>query len=201
MSFIHRSRLRFSVFNDTDWDNLYAKETIAIEKQSMWQQQTESMTNQPDTALLQFILLVITFLVAYFLKKLRFSIYCGRTIRRAVGDFGVPIAVVVGTFVDQVIFSDVYTRVCFFGDVLWLCLAEKIFFQHVNMKKTFDLTRPDLRGWFVNPMGGGKDGMLPAWVIPATIVPAILVTILLYAEVEIIESVKFFLSELLFLSI
>jgi len=36
-------------------------------------------------------------------------------------------------------------------------------------------------------MGNDDEEYLPIWVIPASILPAILLTILMYAEVEIVE--------------
>lgn len=58
-----------------NWDNetLITNSTLHVEP-------SEKMTDQPDSALLQLILLIVTFLVAYGLKKLRLSIYCGRTV-------------------------------------------------------------------------------------------------------------------------
>lgn len=53
------------------------------------------------------------------------------------------------------------------------------------MPPTFGLTDPGKRPWVIDPMG--SHGRIPIWVIPAAIVPAVLVSILLFAEIEIIE--------------
>jgi HCO3- transporter family len=47
------------------------------------------------------------------------------------------------------------------------------------------LTAPDKRPWFIHPLG--IENALPTWIVFATIIPAILVSILLFAEIEIIE--------------
>lgn len=52
------------------------------------------MISQPNTALLSMILMFGTFFIAYFLRIFRNSKYLGRNARRALGDFGVPIAIV-----------------------------------------------------------------------------------------------------------
>ncbi|KAH9489557.1 Anion exchange protein 3, partial [Bulinus truncatus] len=50
--------------------------------------------NQPNTALLSLILVFGTFLIAYFLRIFRNSKFLGRSVRRALGDFGVLVALV-----------------------------------------------------------------------------------------------------------
>ncbi|KAG8182792.1 hypothetical protein JTE90_009106 [Oedothorax gibbosus] len=48
----------------------------------------------PNTALLSTILMIGTFYIAFFLRHFRNSKFLGRSARRALGDFGVPIALV-----------------------------------------------------------------------------------------------------------
>merc|ERR1711963_974162 len=57
-------------------------------------------TPQPNTALMSMILMFGTFFIAYFLRLFRNSQYLGRNARRALGDFGVPIAIVIMVLVD-----------------------------------------------------------------------------------------------------
>lgn len=53
----------------------------------------EEMSAQPNTALLSTILMLGTFFIGYFLKEFRNSVFLGERTRRALGDFGVPIAI------------------------------------------------------------------------------------------------------------
>lgn len=53
------------------------------------------------------------------------------------------------------------------------------------MPIVFSLTNTTARTWVVNPFGIDKH--IPSWVIAGSVLPAVLVTILLFAEVEIIE--------------
>lgn len=67
--------------------------------------------NMPNTALMSTILMLGTFLIAFFLRKFRNSKFLGRSVRRALGDFGVPIAIVAMTGVDELVVSKTYTEV------------------------------------------------------------------------------------------
>lgn len=58
------------------------------------------LINQPNTALMCTILCLGTFLGAYYLRIFRNSHYLGRSARRAFGDFGVPISIVVFALID-----------------------------------------------------------------------------------------------------
>ncbi|XP_014667430.1 PREDICTED: anion exchange protein 3-like [Priapulus caudatus] len=66
--------------------------------------------NQPNTALIGTILMLGTFLLAYCLKLFRNSQFLGRSARRALGDFGVPIAIAMMTLIDIVLLHDTYTE-------------------------------------------------------------------------------------------
>ena len=58
-------------------------------------------------------------------------------------------------------------------------------FQKLQVQDSVSPTRPDKRGWFINPMGMKEQ--LPVWIIFASIIPAFLIFILLFMEVEITE--------------
>lgn len=66
--------------------------------------------NQPNTFLLCVILTFGTFFIANLLRTFRNSNLLGRTARRAIGDFGIPIAIIIMTLLDYLI-KDVYTQV------------------------------------------------------------------------------------------
>lgn len=83
--------------------------------------------------------------------------------RRALGDFGVPIAIAVMVTVD-ILIKETYTEKLDVPDGL----------QPTNSTK---------RGWFINPMGQDKD--LPMWGIFAAAIPALLVFILIFMETMI----------------
>ena len=57
---------------------------------------------QPNIALLSMVLMFSTFLIAYALKVFRNSQFLDRRFRRALGDFGVPIAIAAMLLVDWV---------------------------------------------------------------------------------------------------
>ncbi|XP_029314379.1 anion exchange protein 3 [Cottoperca gobio] len=119
--------------------------------------------NQPNTALLSFVLMIGTFFVAFFLRKLRNSRFLGGKARRIIGDFGIPISILVSVLVDYSI-TDTFT-------------------QKLNVPSGFSVTSPDKRGWFISPFGDKQP--FPAWMMGASIVPAILVFILIFMETQI----------------
>ena len=59
--------------------------------------------NQPNTALLSLLLMFGTFAIAQYLRFFRNSKFLGRRVRRMLGDFGVPIAILVMVGVDMLI--------------------------------------------------------------------------------------------------
>ncbi|KAK5861462.1 hypothetical protein PBY51_022857 [Eleginops maclovinus] len=119
--------------------------------------------NQPNTALLSFVLMIGTFFVAFFLRKFRNSRFLGGKARRIIGDFGIPISILVSVLVDYSI-TDTYT-------------------QKLNVPSGFSVTSPDKRGWLISPFGDKQP--FPAWMMGASIVPAILVFILIFMETQI----------------
>lgn len=80
-------------------------------------------------------------------------------------DFGVPIAIVIAVGVDFA-FKDSVT-------------------QKLNVPTGLQVTNPDERGWFINPMGL-KD-TLPVWAPFAAVIPAFLLFVLLFMETHICE--------------
>lgn len=124
------------------------------------------LINQPNTALMCTMLCLGTFLGAYYLRIFRNSHYLGRSARRAFGDFGVPISIVLFVLVDYL--AGVETEK--------LLVPEGLTPTQAN------------RSWIVNP--AGTDGnSVPVWIIFACCVPALLVYILVFMETQISESV------------
>lgn len=121
------------------------------------------LINQPNTALMCTILCLGTFLGAYYLRIFRNSHYLGRSARRAFGDFGVPISIIVFVLIDY----------------LAMVKTEKLL-----VPEGLTPTIPD-RSWFVSPAGFEKP--IPFWVALACMVPALLVYILVFMETQISE--------------
>ncbi|XP_045910059.1 anion exchange protein 3 [Micropterus dolomieu] len=123
----------------------------------------DHILNQPNTALLSLVLMIGTFFVAFFLRKFRNSRFLGGKVRRIIGDFGIPISILLSVLVDIAI-PDTYT-------------------QKLNVPSGFSVTAPDKRGWFISPFGDKKP--FPTWMMGASIVPALLVFILIFMETQI----------------
>ncbi|XP_024078555.1 anion exchange protein 2-like, partial [Terrapene carolina triunguis] len=68
-----------------------------------------AVTGQPNTALLSLVLMAGTFFIAFFLRKFKNSRFFPGRIRRVIGDFGVPIAILIMVLVDFSI-RDTYTQ-------------------------------------------------------------------------------------------
>ncbi|XP_068186219.1 anion exchange protein 3 isoform X1 [Antennarius striatus] len=126
-------------------------------------QDVEYIRNQPNTALLSLVLMMGTFFVAFFLRKFRNSRFLGGKARRIIGDFGIPISILVSVLVDYSI-PDTYT-------------------QKLNVPSGFSVTSPDKRGWFISPFGDKQP--FPTWMMGASVVPAVLVFILIFMETQI----------------
>lgn len=107
------------------------------------------------------ILLAGTFTVAFYLKIFRNSHFLGRNARRALGDFGVPIAIALFVLVDYMI-PEVYTE---------------------KLSVPFGISPSDenSRGWLI------ALGPVPTWLPFAAVVPSILVYILVFMETHISE--------------
>lgn len=124
---------------------------------------SEYVINQPNTSLLSLVLMMGTFFLAFFLRKLRNSRFLGGKARRIIGDFGIPISILIFVLVDYCI-PDTYT-------------------QKLNVPSGFSVTSPEKRSWFISPMGQNKS--FPPWLMGASFVPAVLVFILIFMETQI----------------
>ncbi|XP_076649182.1 anion exchange protein Ae2 isoform X6 [Halictus rubicundus] len=124
---------------------------------------TGLLINQPNTALMCTILCLGTFLGAYYLRIFRNSHYLGRSARRAFGDFGVPISIIVFALMDYL--AKVKTEKLLVPEGLSPTIAD--------------------RSWIVSP--GGLKKPIPLWMAMACIVPALLVYILVFMETQISE--------------
>jgi len=121
---------------------------------------------QPNTALLSMILMFGTFFIAYFLRIFRNSQFLGRNARRALGDFGVPIAIVIMVLVDYSS-GDTYT-------------------EKLKVPEGLQVTNSEVRGWLISPLGTDTSP-LAVWAMFAAILPAILLYLLLFMETHICE--------------
>lgn len=117
--------------------------------------------NMPNTALFCTILTLGTFTVAYYLKLFRNSHFLGRNARRALGDFGVPIAITIFVMVDYFI-PAVYT-------------------EKLSVPEGISPSDPTARGWLVS------FGPVETWMPFMCGIPAILVYILIFMESHISE--------------
>ncbi|XP_028446767.1 anion exchange protein 3 isoform X1 [Perca flavescens] len=150
----------FKVFKEHPLMSMYPSDsTPATELQHA----DGAILNQPNTALMSMVLMMGTFLVAFFLRKFRNSRFLGGKARRIIGDFGIPISILFSVLVDYSI-TDTYT-------------------QKLNVPPGFSVTSPHKRGWFISPFGDKRP--FPTWMMGASIVPAILVFILIFMETQI----------------
>jgi len=123
-------------------------------------------TPQPNTALLSFILMFGTFFIAYFLRNFRNSQFLGRTVRRALGDFGVPIAIVIMVLIDYS-FDDTFT-------------------EKLSVPSGISVTNSSARGWVISPTGTAE-APLAVWAMFGSVLPAVLLYMLLFMETHICE--------------
>jgi len=119
---------------------------------------------QPNTALLTTILMFGTFTIACFLRMFKESKFFSSSVRRMIGDFGVPIAIIIMVLMDYLI-KDTYT-------------------QKLNVPDGLEPTDPT-RSWLVNPLNGG----FPVYMTFLAVVPALLVYILIFMESQITEMI------------
>ncbi|XP_059834283.1 anion exchange protein 2-like isoform X2 [Hypanus sabinus] len=118
---------------------------------------------EPNTSLLSLVLMAGTFFIAFFLRKFKNSRFFPGRVRRVIGDFGVPIAILIMVLVDYSI-QETYT-------------------QKLSVPTGLSVTSPKKRGWFINPLG--ENGDFPIWMMFASVIPAILVFILIFMETMI----------------
>ncbi|XP_031622600.1 anion exchange protein 3 isoform X2 [Contarinia nasturtii] len=119
--------------------------------------------NQPNTALFCTFLTLGTFALAYFLRIFRNSHFLGRTARRALGDFGVPIAIAVFVLIDYFLPS-VYT-------------------EKLRVPEGLEPSDTTKRAWLI-PM---ELDTIPIWLPFSCGIPALLVYILVFMETQISE--------------
>ncbi|KAK7789062.1 hypothetical protein R5R35_002562 [Gryllus longicercus] len=118
---------------------------------------------QPNTALFCLILALGTFFIAYYLRQFRNSKFLGRNARRALGDFGVPIAIITMVTLDY--------------------FTPTVYTEKLRVPQGLSPSKPSVRGWFVSPSSPNVE----MWVPFAACAPAILVYILLFMETHICE--------------
>eukprot|EP00105_Crassostrea_gigas_P004976 XP_011418394.2 PREDICTED: anion exchange protein 2-like isoform X3 [Crassostrea gigas] len=156
-------------FNDTkSLDNSTAYSTLSTPENLYHVQQDHAFHDevpQPNTALLSLVLMLGTFFIAYFLRIFRNSKFLGRSARRALGDFGVVIALFLMVLLDAIT-PTVYT-------------------QKLIISDNFEPTDSSKRGWIVPPMGSKK--RMNADMIIGASLPAFLLFILLFLETQITE--------------
>ncbi|CAG5134592.1 unnamed protein product, partial [Candidula unifasciata] len=152
-------------FSFTNWSVNYG-----VNNNSEWQTPVskgeDEVLNQPNTALLSLILVFGTFLIAYFLRVFRNSKFLGRSVRRALGDFGVLISLL--------------------SMVLLSIIMNKTYVQKLDITDSLTPTSRK-RGWFINPMGIEKT--IPLWLTFAAALPGFLIFILLFMETQITEMI------------
>ncbi|XP_072047602.1 band 3 anion transport protein-like [Amphiura filiformis] len=119
-----------------------------------------NMVNQPNTALLSTVLMFGTFMLANAFKFFKTSQYFGKTCRKIVADFGIPLSILIMVGKDLLI-AGVYT-------------------QKLDVPNGLVPTDGCKRGWFVNPLGMEKP-MHIMWIFAAAI-PALLAFILMFME-------------------
>nr|XP_023013416.1 band 3 anion transport protein-like isoform X1 [Leptinotarsa decemlineata] len=148
-------------FNDT---SIGTNTTTGVERKVInisMRDETGAFINQPNTALFCTVLTLGTFAIAYYLRMFRNSQFLGRSARRALGDFGVPIAIVIMVFVDYMV-PQTYT-------------------EKLNVPVGLSPSDTEKRGWLISPYG------VPIWIMFASAIPAMLVYILLFMETHISE--------------
>ncbi|XP_063546965.1 anion exchange protein 3 [Cydia strobilella] len=117
---------------------------------------------QPNTALFCTILTMATFIIAYYLRIFRNGKFLGRSARRALGDFGVPIAIVL---------------------MVGLASAVPVYTDTLRVPEGLHPTSP--RSWLVI-MNPGL-ATIPAWAAFAMALPALMVYIVVFMETHIAE--------------
>ncbi|XP_041987043.1 anion exchange protein 3 isoform X2 [Aricia agestis] len=117
---------------------------------------------QPNTALFCTMLTLSTFIIAYYLRIFRNGKFLGRSARRALGDFGVPIAIVLMVGVSVLV--PVWTE---------------------KLKVPDGLSPTSNRSWLV-PLNAGLE-TIPLWAAFAMVLPALMVYIIVFMETHIAE--------------
>ncbi|XP_050922787.1 anion exchange protein 2b isoform X2 [Lates calcarifer] len=150
---------RCSLDNSTEGSISTENVTLVLSNSSL----PVTVQGEPNTALLSLVLMAGTFFIAFYLRKFKNSAFFPGRFRRIIGDFGVPIAILIMVLVDYSI-EDTYT-------------------QKLSVPRGFSVTSPDKRGWIINPLG--TYGEFPIWMMFACCLPALLVFILIFMETQI----------------
>ncbi|XP_065160163.1 band 3 anion transport protein isoform X3 [Atheta coriaria] len=151
--------------NSTDFSNNTALASIPEIDYYPMKDERGKPINRPNTALFCTILALGTFAIAYYLRLFRNSQFLGRSARRALGDFGVPIAIVIMVFMDYMV-PETYT-------------------EKLSVPEGLSPSNTEVRGWLISPSGTNEP--FPLWVVGASCIPAMLVYILLFMETHICE--------------
>ncbi|XP_012642167.2 band 3 anion transport protein [Microcebus murinus] len=117
----------------------------------------------PNTALLSLVLMAGTFLFAMMLRKFKNSSYFPGKLRRVIGDFGVPISILIMVLVDFFI--------------------EHTYTQKLSVPDGLQVSNSSARGWVIHPLG--LFSPFPIWMMFASALPALLVFILIFLESQI----------------
>lgn len=117
----------------------------------------------PNTALLSLVLMAGTFFFAMMLRKFKNSSYFPGKLRRVIGDFGVPISILIMVLVDSFI-QDTYT-------------------QKLSVPSGLQVSNSSARGWVIHPLG--LFSPFPIWMMFGAALPALLVFILIFLESQI----------------
>ncbi|XP_062977621.1 anion exchange protein 2 isoform X2 [Elgaria multicarinata webbii] len=149
--------------NANDSSAALVEDVTAAPKNGTARQASPKVTGQPNTALLSLVLMAGTFFIAFFLRKFKNSRFFPGRVRRVIGDFGVPIAILLMVLVDYST-EDTYT-------------------QKLSVPHGFSVTDPKKRGWVINPLGDRHD--FPVWMMASSALPALLVFILIFMETQI----------------
>uniref|UniRef100_A0A674BIV6 Anion exchange protein n=1 Tax=Salmo trutta TaxID=8032 RepID=A0A674BIV6_SALTR len=144
-----------STMENSPLELLLGNGTISVVPLKVWR--------EPNTALLSLVLMSGTFFIAFYLRKFKNSAFFPGKLRRIIGDFGVPIAILIMVLVDYSI-RDTYT-------------------QKLSVPSGFSVTSPEKRGWVINPLG--MDTPFPIWMMFGSMLPALLVFILIFMETQI----------------
>ena len=125
------------------------------ESETTIENMTKKFIEEPNTALLSGFLMIMTFVIAYQLKIFRNGHYFGRTVRRALGDFGVPLAILLMVLIDYFI-EDTYTEKLAIPEGISVSIRIELqLFSVLLMTKLFRLRTPNCDLPQGRPRGAG----------------------------------------------
>lgn len=121
--------------------------------------------NQPNTAYLSMLLMFGTFFIADYLRQFRNSKFLSRRVRRMLGDFGVPIAILLMVGLDQ--------------------LMPMVYTQRLQVPSGLTPSNSTYRGWFISPLGLHQS---ISWLTVVGALPAaMLIFIVIYMETMVCQ--------------